>query len=406
MAKVLIIGSGGREHALALALKRSPKVAQLAFAGGENVGLEAIAARVADAKSVASAFDLVVIGPEAPLVAGLADQLRERVPVFGPSAAAARLEASKAFTKAICAEASIPTARAQTFEDRAAALAGLSAFGDVVVKADGLAAGKGVTVARDHAEAAAAIEAAFDGVFGAAGHRVVLEEQLFGPEVSLFALCDGTVVRPLATARDFKRAHDGGTGPNTGGMGAVSPAPDLPPGLVETAMETIVRPAIAALNARGTPYVGVLYAGLMLTAAGPKLIEFNVRFGDPEAQVVLPRLTTDPFDILLATATGRLGEMDLALSEKTAVGVVAAAKGYPAAPTKGHAINGLDQMPGGVSVIHAGTRLEGGRVVSHGGRVLCLVALGEGPAAARAQVYEGLSALDFPGGFWRSDIAA
>jgi phosphoribosylamine--glycine ligase len=407
-ARVLVVGSGGREHALGAALAASPEVGALAYAGGPNAGLEAIAERIPLEAAETAEADLVVIGPEAPLADGLADRLRERgLAVFGPSAAAAELEASKAFTKRIAAEAGIPTAAANVadrLDDALAALAAMAA--PPVVKADGLAAGKGVTVAETHAEAEEAIRLIFSGATDGVA-RVVLEERLTGPEVSLFALSDGETVRALATARDHKRAFDGDRGPNTGGMGAVSPAPGFPAALEEEAMARIVRPAIAALARRGTPYIGVLYAGLMLTAEGPKLIEFNVRFGDPEAQVILPRLAVDPFRLLHATATGRLASTPLALTDDVAVGVVVAAAGYPGEVVRGEPIGGLEAIAAeGVSVYHSGTRLEGGKILSNGGRVLTAVALGPDAGTARGRVYDTLRKLDWPGGRYRRDIAA
>ncbi|MEO1104134.1 MAG: phosphoribosylamine--glycine ligase [Pseudomonadota bacterium] len=409
-ARVLVVGSGGREHALAAALQSSPQVAAVAFAGGENAGLEAFAERVDMGEIAARAgeFDLVVVGPEAPLVDGLADRLRAAgIAVFGPSAAAAELEASKAFTKEICAEAGIPTAKSLVCADATVAMAALNTMGaPVVVKADGLAAGKGVVVAETMVEARDAVQHCFDGGFGAAGARVVIEEKLVGPEVSLFALCDGTDVRRFASARDFKRAYDGDAGPNTGGMGAISPAPDVSDELLDQAMEEIVKPAIAALSRRDIDYIGVLYAGLMLTDEGPKLIEFNVRFGDPECQVIMPRLASDPYALLLATATGRLGEADIELRPDTSVAVVIAADGYPADVNRGETINGLDKVAAMADLFHAGTRRVDGAVVSNGGRVLAAVALGADGEAARERVYGALQSLDWPGGRWRSDIGA
>ena len=408
-ARVLVVGSGGREHALAVALAASPLVGHVAFAGGPNAGLEAIAERIALEETVAQAasFDLVVIGPEAPLVDGLADRVRAvGVPVFGPSQAAAELEASKAFTKQVALEAGIPTAHAFVADNATDAMKALQTFGaPVVVKADGLAAGKGVVVAETMEAAAAAVETCFDGGFGDAGARVVIEECLVGPELSLFALSDGRAVRLLATARDYKRAYDGDAGPNTGGMGAISPAPGVSDALVEEAMARVVRPAIEAMARRGTPYVGVLYAGLMLTQAGPKLIEFNVRFGDPECQAILPRLTCDLYALCLATATGTLADAPLTLSDETTVAVVVAANDYPGEVKRGEAIGGLDAVEkAGAAVYHAGTRGEAGKVLSNGGRVLAAVAAGADGASARARVYAALEALDWPGGRMRTDI--
>ena len=409
-ARVLIVGSGGREHALAHALRRSTHVASLVFAGGPNAGLEAIAERIApgDAER-AEGFDLVVIGPEAPLADGLADRLRARgLAVFGPGAAAARLEASKAYAKAICARAGIPTAAAAVCATPEAALEAIERFGPrAVVKADGLAAGKGVVVADTPEQARRAVEEAFAGAFGAAGTQVLVEERLEGSEVSLFALSDGVSVRALGTARDYKRALDGDRGPNTGGMGAISPAPNMPQELVDAAMDRIVRPAIATLAQDGIAYVGVLYAGLMLTADGPKLIEFNARFGDPEAQALLPRLRSDPFALLHATATGALAGADLALSPQTALAVVVAAQGYPGEVRRGEPIGGLDAVArAGATVLHAGTRSEDGRVVSNGGRVLNVVASAPDPRGARQAVYAALERLDWPGAAFRRDIGA
>lgn len=406
---VLIVGSGGREHALAAALARSAHVSRIAFAGGPNAGLAQLAEPIDLDEAVrrAGEFDLAVIGPEAPLVAGVADDIRAAgTPVFGPSAQAAQLEASKAFTKEICAEAGVPTAAAIVCHSREEAHRALDGMGGLaVIKADGLAAGKGVVVAQTQDEARAAIDACFAGSFGAAGTTVLVEERLSGPEVSLFALCDGNTVRLLATARDYKRAHDGDMGPNTGGMGAVSPAPGFDLAEVEDAMARIVRPTIDALSRRGIRYVGVLYAGLMLTASGPKLIEYNVRFGDPECQAIMPRLTSDPFELLLAAATGRLADASIELTPESAVAVVVAASGYPGAIETGELIGGLDAVEAaGVEVYHAGTRPSAHGVLSNGGRVLAAVAMGTEPALARAKVYDALSMLDWPGGRMRSDI--
>ncbi|WP_075222077.1 phosphoribosylamine--glycine ligase [Acuticoccus yangtzensis] len=407
-ARVLIVGSGGREHALAAAVKRSPKVAHLMVAGGPNAGLAAIAEEVTDIDAAAATADLVIIGPEGPLAEGLADRLRAagRV-VFGPSAEAAQLESSKAYTKHVCAILGLPTAKAEIAESLEDALAALKRMGaPVVVKADGLAAGKGVVMAETMEEAEAAVRDAMDGAFGEAGHRVVLEEKLTGPEVSLFALSDGNVVREFASARDYKRAFDGDEGPNTGGMGAVSPAPGFTDELAEEAMTTIVRPTLDWLADRGTPYIGVLYAGLMLTEDGPKLIEYNVRFGDPECQIMWERVTSDPYELIYATAAGTLETAPLTLSDGSAVGVVVAANGYPGPVEKGEPIRGLDEVAAaGAAVFHAGTRPEGGEVLSNGGRVLTVVATGPTVAEARRDVYAALTHLDWPGGRMRTDIA-
>ncbi|UOM36246.1 phosphoribosylamine--glycine ligase [Acuticoccus sp. I52.16.1] len=410
-ARVLIVGSGGREHALAAAVKRSPKVAYLAFAGGPNAGLATIAEAIdpAEIEAAAATMDLVVIGPEAPLAEGLADRLRAAGRrVFGPSAAAAQLESSKAYTKRVCEALGLPTAKAAIAETLDDALAAVAAMGaPLVVKADGLAAGKGVVIAETMDEATAAVRSAMDGAFGEAGHRVVIEEKLEGPEVSLFALSDGAVVREFASARDYKRAYDGDAGPNTGGMGAVSPAPGFTDALCEEAMATIVRPTLDWLAENGTPYVGVLYAGLMLTADGPKLIEYNVRFGDPECQIMWERVTSDPFELLYATAAGTLASAPLTVSDESAVGVVVAAEGYPGPVAKGEPIRGLDEVAAaGTAVFHSGTKPEGGEVLSNGGRVLTVVARGATPADARRDVYAALEHLDWPGGRMRRDIAS
>ncbi|MBJ3778597.1 phosphoribosylamine--glycine ligase [Acuticoccus mangrovi] len=409
-ARALVVGSGGREHALAAALHASPSVGHVAFAGGPNAGMTRFCEAIDPAAvGTAEGFDLVVIGPEAPLADGLADRLRAAGrTVFGPGAAAARLEASKAFTKEICAEVGAPTAKAAICSSKAEALAALHRMGaPVVVKADGLAAGKGVVVAETMDAAERAVAECFEGAFGEAGSLVVLEERLEGPEVSLFVLSDGETVRPLASARDYKRAFDGNAGPNTGGMGAVSPAPGFRPDEEAAAMAQIVRPSLAALTRRGAPFVGVLYAGLMLTREGPKLIEYNVRFGDPECQVIFPRLTSDAYTLLHATAAGRLADAPLTMSAQTALGVVVAAAGYPGPVEKGEVIAGLDAVEAaGARVYHAGTRPDGARVLSNGGRVLTVVATGEDPATARDSVYAALTHLDWPGGRMRHDIGA
>jgi phosphoribosylamine--glycine ligase len=413
---VLLIGAGGREHALAWALSASPLLTKLYCAPG-NGGMTQVAECVAiditrHADIIAfcreKAIDFVVIGPEAPLVAGLSDDLAAAgIKHFGPSRAAARLEGSKGFTKDFCHEHGIPTAAYQRFSDRAAALGYLAGHAvPVVVKADGLAAGKGVVVATTPAEAAAAVEACFAGVFGEAGAEVVIEEFLEGEEASFFALSDGTSALPLATAQDHKRVGDGDTGPNTGGMGAYSPAPVLTPALTERVMNEIIKPTIDGMAARGTPFRGVLYAGLMLTTDGPKLIEYNVRFGDPEAQVLMVRLKSDLLAALLAVADGVLGSFDVRWSDDAALTVVMAAEGYPGIYQRGSEIRGLDAAEAieGVEVFHAGTRREGDRIFADGGRVLAVTARAPTIEAAQALAYRAVDAIDWPQGFCRRDI--
>ena len=407
--RVLLIGSGGREHALAWALAASPLLTKLFVAPG-NPGIAAlaelvpvaahdIAALVAFAKE--NAIDLVFPGPEAPLVAGITDAMAAAgVACCGPTAAAAQLEGSKAFTKEIADAAGIPTPRWERFTEAAEARDFASRRGaPIVVKADGLAGGKGVVVAQSEAEADAAIDR-----FIAAG-PVVIEECLSGPEVSLFALCDGTDAVFLGTARDHKRVGDGDTGPNTGGMGALSPAPDFDPA---PAMDRIIRPALAAMAGRGTPFRGVLYAGLMLTEAGASLIEFNVRFGDPECQALLARLQSDLLPALLAACQGELGHFALRFREDAACAVVMAAAGYPDAPQAGTVIAGLDgaaAVPGAL-VFHAGTAMRGEQVVAAGGRVLTVCGTGPDAAAARAAAYAAVDRVQWEGGFCRRDIGA
>ena len=413
---VLLIGAGGREHALAWALTASPLLTKLYCAPG-NGGMAEIAecvpldvTRHADIVAFCreKGIDFVVIGPEAPLVAGLADDLAAAgIKHFGPSRAAAQLEGSKGFTKDFCREHAIPTAAYGRFSDRAEALGYLANHPvPVVVKADGLAAGKGVVVATTRAEAVAAVEACFAGVFGAAGAEVVIEEFLDGEEASFFALSDGTAVLPLATAQDHKRVGDGDTGPNTGGMGAYSPAPVLTPALTERVMAEIIKPTIEGMAKKGTPFKGVLYAGLMLTAEGPKLIEYNVRFGDPETQVLMVRLKSDLLAALLAVADGVLGSFDVRWYDDAALTVVMAAEGYPGIYQKGSEIRGLDAAGAidGVEVFHAGTRRDGNRILADGGRVLSVTARGATIAEAQALAYRAVDAIDWPQGFCRRDI--
>lgn len=413
---ILLIGGGGREHALAWKLAQSPSLATLYAAPG-NPGIAQCATLVdldpADHGAVLAfcadkGVGLVVIGPEAPLVAGLGDELRAAgVPVFGPDKAAAQLEGSKGFTKDLCARAGIPTAGYRRVTSAPQALAALDDFAlPVVVKADGLAAGKGVIIAMDRAEAEAAIATMFDGGFGASGAEVVLEEFMTGEEASFFALTDGHAILPFGSAQDHKRVGDGDTGPNTGGMGAYSPAKVLSPQLEAQVIERIIRPTVATMAAEGMPYSGVLYAGLMLTDEGPKLIEYNARFGDPECQVLMMRFDGDLAALLLAVAQGRLAEQPaVALADRVALTVVLAARGYPGTPEKGGAITGIDAAEaGGAQVFHAGTARKEGAIVANGGRVLAVTATGSSVAQAQADVYRAVDAIDFPTGFCRRDI--
>ena len=353
-------------------------------------------------------IDFVVVGPEAPLVAGLADRLEAAgIKTFGPSAEGARLESSKGFVKDLCAEHGIPTARYQRCHDAAAAKAFAATLElPVVVKADGLAQGKGVVIAETRGRSDAAIEAMFAGAFGDAGKEVVIEEFLEGEEASFFALTDGTHILPLATAQDHKRVHDGDTGPNTGGMGAISPAPVLTPKLETAVMTRIIKPTVAAMAARGTPYRGVLYAGLMITEEGPKLIEYNCRFGDPECQVLMLRLRTDFLPVLMAARDGVLDSVDLRWRDEVALTVVMAANGYPGAYDRGSEISGLEEAEKveGVEIFHAGTERRDGRLVAIGGRVLNISALGRDVRQAQARAYEAVARIDWPGGFCRHDI--
>ena len=413
---ILLIGSGGREHALSWQLAQSPSCAKLYAAPG-NPGIEIYAECVPVAADdidgliafvKAHAIDFVVVGPEAPLVAGLADRLRDiDIPAFGPSAAAARLEGSKGFTKDLCARAGIPTAAYVRCISAEEALVVLDGFAiPVVIKADGLAAGKGVIIAETRKDAEAAIKDMFDGAFGGAGAEVVIEEYMTGEEASFFALSDGKEVIAFGSAQDHKRVGDGDTGPNTGGMGAYSPAPVLTADLEAQVMDRIVRPTVATLAAEGTPYVGVLFAGLMLTGEGPKLIEYNCRFGDPECQVLMMRFKGDFAALLHAAATGNIASADApAFAHDYALTVVMAANGYPGTPEKGGAIRRIaDAEAGGVRVFHAGTARQDGLIVATGGRVLNVTATGKSVTEAQARAYAAVDKLDFPGGFCRRDI--
>jgi len=410
---VLLIGGGGREHALAWKLRQSPLLDRLYCAPG-NAGVAEVAACVglnaADHDAVIrfcreKDIALVVIGPEAPLVAGLADDLEAAgIKVFGPSAAAAQLEGSKGFTKDLCDEYGIPTASYRRFADAHAAKAHVKTQAlPIVVKADGLAGGKGVTVAASRDEAEAAIDARLAGALGA---EVVIEEFLEGEEASFFALVDGTAALPLATAQDHKRAFDGDKGPNTGGMGAYTPAPIMTPQLIARTMDEIVLPTVAAMRARGTLFKGVLYAGLMIKDGAPKLIEYNVRFGDPEAQVLMMRLESDLLPALLAVANGDLNGVTLDWHDDAALCVVMAAKGYPGAYEKGTEIKGLDEAGADpdVQVFHAGTRRDGTRLLADGGRVLGVTARGKDIAEVKRRAYCAVDKIDWPGGFCRRDI--
>jgi phosphoribosylamine--glycine ligase len=413
---ILILGSGGREHALAWAVLQNPKCDRLIVAPG-NAGIAQIAEcadiDTLDGGAVASfceaeAVDFVIIGPEAPLAAGVADRLRQAgLLVFGPSAAAALLEASKSFTKEICDAAGAPTAAYGHFTDASAARAHIRAHGaPIVVKADGLAAGKGVIVAETEAQALAAIDDMFGGEFGAAGAEVVIEEFMEGEEASFFVLCDGTDVLPIGTAQDHKRVGEGDTGPNTGGMGAYSPAPVLSDAIAALAMEQIVKPTMAEMARRGMPYQGVLYAGLMIKDGQPRLVEYNVRFGDPECQVLMMRLGAQALDLMQAAAEGRLAEAQVNWADDHAMTVVMAANGYPGAYEKGSVINGLGDIAESSSqiVFHAGTSLHEGQVVATGGRVLNVTARGASLAEAAQRAYAMVDCIDWPQGFCRRDI--
>ena len=415
---ILLLGSGGREHALAWKMADSPLVDRLYCAPG-NPGIandaELVDLDLVDSAAVAGfcrmrGIDLVVVGPEAPLVAGLVDALEGAgVACFGPSQAAARLEGSKGFAKDLCRAHAIPTAAYERFTAAVPAKAYLRRQGvPIVVKADGLAAGKGVVVATTLAEAEAAVDLMFSGGLGAAGAEVVIEEFLAGEEVSLLALCDGETGIALPTAADHKRVLDGERGPNTGGMGAFSPVPLMTPAHEQRAMETIVGPTLRALKAMGTPYKGVLYAGLMITADGPKLIEYNVRFGDPECQVLMLRLMSDLVPALVAARDGVLKNFDLRFYPQAALCVVMAAKGYPGDALKGSVIGGLKEAAAidGVEIFHAGTKREGDRILANGGRVLNVCAVAPSIEVARERAYAAVDKIRWPEGFCRRDIGA
>ncbi len=413
---ILILGSGGREHALAWAVMQNPKCDRLVVAPG-NAGIAQIAECAAlnaeDGGAVVTfaeenAIDFVIVGPEAPLAAGVADRLREAgLLVFGPSEAAARLEASKSFTKEICDAAQAPTAGYGHFTDAEAAKAHVRANGaPIVVKADGLAAGKGVIVAMDEQTALDAIDDMFGGAFGGAGAEVVIEEFMEGEEASLFVLCDGEEILSIGTAQDHKRVGEGDTGPNTGGMGAYSPAPILSAEIEAKALEEIVKPTMRVMAERGMPYQGVLYAGLMIKDGEPRLVEYNVRFGDPECQVLMMRLGAQALDLMQAAAEGRLSEARVNWADDHAITVVMAANGYPGDYQKGTEIKGLAALPEDSMnmVFHAGTKAEGDKILANGGRVLNVTARGDSLQEARDRAYAMVDQIDWPEGFVRRDI--
>ena len=415
---ILLLGSGGREHALAWKIAASPLVTKLWCAPG-NAGIakeaECVALDIADHSSVidfcrANAVDFVVVGPETPLVAGIVDDLAAAgIKAFGPSKQAAQLEGSKGFTKALCTEFGIPTGAYERFTNAADALAYLRAKGaPIVVKADGLAAGKGVVVAMTMTEAEAAVAMMFDGAFGAAGAEVVIEEFLSGREISFFALSDGETAIALASAQDHKRVFDHDQGPNTGGMGAYSPTPFVTDEIHSQIMARIILPTVAGMRARGTPFRGVLYAGVMLTADGPKLFEYNVRFGDPECQVHMLRMMSDIVPAMLACRDGQLKNFDLRWFPDSALTVVMATKGYPGDYAKGSVIEGLDEAAGieGVEIFHAGTTSKDGKILANGGRVLNVCATGKTVTEAQARAYRAIDRIKWPQGFCRRDIGS
>ena len=415
---ILILGSGGREHSLAWAIQQNPKCDRLIVAPG-NAGIAQICdcadidINIMDGDTVASfaeenAIDFVIIGPEAPLAAGVADRLRDAgLLVFGPSKAAAALEASKSFTKAICDAANAPTAGYGHFHDADAAKTYIKAQGaPIVVKADGLAAGKGVIVAMTEAEALDAIDDMFDGSFGDAGAEVVIEEFMGGEEASFFVLCDGTNILPIGTAQDHKRVGEGDTGPNTGGMGAYSPAPVMTESVTQKAMDEIVKPCMDEMRKRGTPFEGVLFVGLMIKDGQPRLVEYNVRFGDPECQTLMMRLGGQILDLLQACAEHRLHDIKVNWADDHAITIVMAANGYPGPYQKGSVINGLDALPEDSKnmVFHAGTTEKDGAITATGGRVLAVTACSDTLTEARERAYAITKSIDWPAGFYRNDI--
>ena len=413
---ILLLGSGGREHALAWKIAASPLVTKLWCAPG-NAGIareaECVALDVADHAAVidfcrGNAVDFVVVGPDAPIAAGIVDDLNAAgFKAFGPTKAAGRLESSKIFTKELCRANHIPTAAYGHFDDAEAAKAYIRQQGaPIVVKADGLAAGKGVVVAMDLEQALAAVDMMFGGGFGAAGAEVVVEEFMQGEEASFFALCDGEYALALATAQDHKRAFDGDKGPNTGGMGAYSPAPVMTEALCARVMEEMIKPTLRALKAMGSPYKGVLYAGVMVTKDGPKLVEYNARFGDPECQVLMLRMMSDIVPALIACADGQLKNFSLRWFDDVALTVIMATKGYPGDYGKGSVIDGLDDAAKveGVEIFHAGTRADGTRILANGGRVLNVCATGCSVTEAQQRAYQAVDRIQWPDGFCRRDI--
>ena len=419
--RLLVVGSGGREHALVEALSRSQQAEEI-FAAPGNPGMASVAelvdipvddlislrnfARTVD-------IDLTIVGPEAPLVGGIAEAFWEAgLKIFGPSRGAARIEGSKIFAKKIMQHAGVPTARSEAFDREAAALAYLRSLppGDgypVVVKVDGLAAGKGVMIADSYEEAEDAVRDVFDGAFGAAGERLILEEYLRGKEASVLALTDGRNILPFVPAQDYKRLEDGGEGPNTGGMGAYSPTMWMDSATYMTILEEIINPTVHQLALIGAPYTGLLYAGVMITDEGPKALEFNCRFGDPETQALLPRIETDLLELMVACVEEDLGGREISWSPEKAVCVVLASEGYPESPTTGDEISGLEDLFGlpGVRLYHAATRLEESRLYTAGGRVLNVVGTGDSIIEARARAYAAVELIDFPGKQYRTDIA-
>ena len=413
---LLVIGSGGREHSLCWAMSNAPSVDRLYCApgnGGISRHAECVALDPFDFIGIIAfcrqeGVDFVVVGPEQPLVGGIVDALQEAgIKVFGPDKKAAALEGSKVFTKDLCAKYDIPTAQYRTFSEVSAAVAYIEERGaPIVVKTDGLAAGKGAIVCETVADAVQAAKDVLGGQFGDAGAEIVVEDFMAGEEASFFALCDGKNVLPLATAQDHKRVGDGDTGLNTGGMGAYSPAPVMTDAMCSLTMERIIEPTVAAMTAEGRPFKGVLYAGLMITDEGPKLIEYNIRFGDPECQVLMARLKSDFAEALAACADGRLDQVDVEWSDEAAMVVVMAANGYPGDYAKGSEIKGLEAagQVEGVIVLHAGTRAQDGRILANGGRVLGITALGATVSEAQARAYQAIDEIDWPEGFCRRDI--